>query len=281
MNKSARNRIWFLFVFLFFCKASFAQAPSGTLTLGFSNSTIPLIDLTGVAFEPQNQFITGVGDNQTPFSFSSALIITNTGSGKIIGSSAGITLQIGDGGDTTDYVPVTSYKVTGSITGGGKHLTRVQMTVTLAGDGPVKNVDTPFRMVVHYDLLLNLDDWALEGTARGTASFQKLGTSGKIRSDVVFPLPGDPAGAWTATLNVAAFKKLTGSGTITLPVTGRTIQGNLSGTFSEHSNISKIKFTGIFDAKGSTATFYLTPNEEGGFDVQAVRGRILGQTVLD
>lgn len=270
MTKLTRTRLWLAALLLVCCQVGFAQSPGGIFTFSFDKTTAPLIDLQG-SFAPTNQVINGVGDSTVPLTFD--LSLTNSGTGRLTGT--GVTpLQIGE-----DFV-AASYKALGSVHGGGTKLTRVNLSVLFTGKGPVTGVDTTFRIIITYNLALNVDDWALEGTSRGSAKFSGLG-SGTVRSSVTVPLNGTSDGAWTANLNVLALKTLGGSGTITLP-TGRAITGVLGGTFAPRSNLSRIRFRGTGDAKGTAVTFFVTPGADtNAAVVEAVRGKILGQTILE
>jgi hypothetical protein len=263
-------RLWLAALLLATCQVGFAQAPSGTFTFSFDKTVAPLIDLQG-SFSPTNQVINGAGDTSVPLLFD--LPLTNAGNGRLKGSGP-VLLQVGQ-----DFV-AADYRALGTIHGGGTRLTRVNLSVLFTGEGPVAGVDTRFRIIITYNLALNVDDWALEGVSRGSAQFSGLGR-GIVKSPVTVPLSGSSDGAWTATLNILALKNLGGSGTITLP-TGRAISGVLAGSFLSRANIARVRFIGTGDAKGTAATFFISPSEDTNAPVvQTVRGRILGQTILE
>jgi hypothetical protein len=271
MTKLTRSSLFLLALLALACQPVFAQAPTGAVTLNFDKTTIPLIDLQGT-FDPTNQVVNGVGDATVPLSYLGGLGLTHHSNGRLTGTGV-IPVQIGE-----DFVAAT-YKAVGSVHGGGNRLTRVQLTVLLTGKDVIVGVESTFRIIITYNLVLNVDDWTLEGTSRGSVKLGSVGR-GSVRSNVIVPLNGTGDGAWSANLNILALKKIGGSGTITLP-TGRSIPGVLGGSFALRSNLSRVRFTGINEGKGSTATFNLTPTDESPVAVQTVRGRILGQTVLE
>lgn len=80
-------------------------------------------------------------------------------------------------------------------------------------------------------------------------------------------------------MTVIPLTKLGGTAFIFLP-NGRILQANVSGSFSSRTGVSKIKVTGIGGDKGFTVTFTTTTGEEG-LQLETVRGRILGQTLVE
>ena len=102
--------------------------------------------------------------------------------------------------------------------------------VRLTGSQPIASVETDFNIVVRYNLTLNVGDGNLQGTARGSAHFNRVG-AGVVREDfTTVSLPGLVDGSWSATLTVVPFTKLGGGGYISLP-NGRVLQGLISGTY--------------------------------------------------
>jgi len=245
-----------------------ADAPSGEFSIDFDASSTPLIDLSG-SFET-SQSIIGAGGTTTPLVFS--LNLTNDPSGRIRGTGAAI-VQIGDA-----FV-VGNYVANGNVSGGGVHDTRVSLVVRITGEDVIAGQETTFSISIRYNLTLSVDDGELQGTARGSAHFSKLG-NGKIREDfATVPLPGGQDGSWSVTLNVVPLLKLGGTGTISLP-NGRNLQGTISGSYSSGSGIAHIKLTGVGSDKGFSVTFTTSDSDEGP-QLETVRGRVLGQTLLE
>ena len=245
-----------------------AQAPSGQFTFNFDPGTTPLIDLSG-NFDT-SQSLVGAGGTTTPLIYSVSL--TNDPSGRLHSSGAAI-IQVGDD------VVVGAYTASGNVSGGGLKPTRVSLVVHLFGTGPIASVETDFNIVVRYNLTLNVEDGNLQGTARGTARFNRVG-SGVVREDfATVALPGGVDGSWSATLTILAATKLGGGGYITLP-NGRTLQGLISGSYATSTGISKIKLTGTDGDKGFNVTFTTTSNEDG-LQLETARGRILGQSIFE
>lgn len=265
----AGARFFFLLTLLtFLARFARADAPSGQFSFAFATSSIPLIDLSG-SFDT-SQSIIGAGGTTTPLVYS--LNLTNDPSGRIHGTGAAI-IQIGN-----DFV-VGSYVATGSASGGGAQPTRVSLIVRLTGEGPIAGTETSFTIAIRYNLTLNVSDGELQGTARGFARFSHLG-SGLIREDfAAMPLPGGINGSWSVTLNVVPLLQLAGTGTISLP-NGRNLQGMISGTYSSGSGIAKIRLTGIGSDKGFSVTI-TTSSSDSGPQLETVRGRVLGQTLLE
>jgi len=245
-----------------------ADAPSGEFSFDFNATNTPLIDVSG-NFDT-TQSIIGAGGTTTPLVYS--LNLTNDPSGRIHGTGA-VIIQIGD-----DFV-VGTYVATGSASGGGVRPTRVSLIVRLTGEGPIAGTETSFTIAIRYSLTLNVDDGELQGTARGFARFSHLG-SGLIREDfAAVPLPGGIDGSWSVTLRVVPLLKLAGTGTISLP-NGRNLQGMISGSYSSGSGIARIRLTGVGGDRGFSVTF-TTSSSDAGPQLETVRGRVLGQTLLE
>ncbi len=268
-NGLACARLFFLFsIFALVTRLSWAQAPSGQFTFDFDATNTPLIDLSG-NFDT-SQDIVGAGGTTTALVFS--LNITNDPSGRIRGAGVAL-VQVG-----SDFV-VARYLATGNVSGGGLRPTHVSLTVRLAGEGPIAGQETTFTIALRYSLTLNVEDGLLRGTVRGAAHLGTLG-SGVIHEDfATVPLPNGIDGSWSATLTVIPLAKLGGTGYISLP-SGRTLQGIISGTYSTATGISKIRLTGVGGDKGFSVTF-TTTSGEAGLQLETVRGRIFGQTMLE
>jgi len=258
-----------LFVLLAFsARPSWGQAPSGEFTFSFDAATTPLIDVSGDFHAVQN--IIGAGGTLTPLDYT--INLTNLPSGKIRSTGVAI-VYVGN-----DVVPAF-YTASGNVSGGGTKPTRVSLSVRLTGEGVIANTETTFTISLSYNLFLNVEDGQLQGSARGVANFKQLG-SGTVRDDfVTVPLPGGIDGSWSTTMTIIPLKKLGGFAYIFLP-NGRIMQASLSGSYSANSGISKIKLTGVGEDKGFTVTFTATSGEEG-LQLETVRGRILGQTLVE
>ena len=271
MSKLTLKRAVLLAVTVLLCKASFAQSISNTFTLFFDKTTAPLIDLTG-EFSPTNQTIISSVGESVPLSFG-GLIITNMGTGKIKGVSVvPILAQIGDAEPFA-----AQYKVNGSVTGGGTKPTRVDLTVVLSGvDQAVVGVNSQIKVVIHYKLTLDAENWVLSGTSKGSVRVSNV-SSGKINTEVSIPVPGSPDGAWSVNMNVLALKNIGGSATVITP-TGRPLTGTLSGNVNK-DGLARVHFKGTFDGRGSNVRFNFFPGESG-VELQTMKGKLLGQTVL-
>jgi hypothetical protein len=174
----------------------------------------------------------------------------------------------------TDFV-AADYKVSGRVSGGGT-ATRVNLTTRFKGTGVISGLATTFNISVTYKLEADAADGTLVGTARGQASLSKF-EGGKIDSDVAAPIPAGTNASWILQLNITPLKKLGGTGNIFLFDT-RTLQGNLAGSYSSHTDEAKLKFTGISDSKGSSLKVTLTSS--GGIDrLVSLKGKVLGQSL--
>jgi hypothetical protein len=217
-----------------------------------------------------SQNIIGAGGTTTPLSYS--INLTNDTSGKLHATGVAI-VQIGN-----DIVAAT-YVARGNVTGGGLQPTRVSLSVRLTGEGVVANTETTFVIGLRYNLFLNVDSGNLEGSVRGSVSFNHIG-AGTVRDDfTAVPLPGGIDGSWSANLTIIPLSKLGGTGFISLP-NGRMLQGLISGSFSASTGISKIKLTGVGGDKGFSVTFTTTTGEAG-LQIETVRGRALGQSQFE
>jgi hypothetical protein len=271
MTKAVRQWFWIVGILALGATAALAQVPSGQVTLSFDNSTAPVIDLSG-EFSPTNQVIVGAGGQEVSLSFS-GIIVNHSPNGKLSGSGAAV-ITVSGSPVAVDYV------VTGKASGGGTKPIRVSLTVRARGTGSVSGQFTKLSMVITYNLTYNSTDTVLEGTSRGTVTMSSTGKS-RVNSPVGVPLPDASNGSWAALLDVVPFKQIGGSGEVlVLPGAGRTLGGNLSGNFSAGQNLSKIKLTGSGATRGFNVRFNLGVNAEGAAELETMRGRILGQTVV-
>jgi hypothetical protein len=168
-----------------------------------------------------------------------------------------------------DNYVAAEYTVKGRISGGGTN-PRVSVTVRLNGDDIVGGVQTTFSINITYNFQRNSDSGQFQGTARGSARFDKLG-SGKIRSTVPVTLPGD--GAWVLQMSIVPLSSLAGSAQIILS-NGRTLQTTVSGSYSSSSDTSSVKVRGFDDSRGNSAKVVFDSNE-----LLQLRGTLFGQSV--
>lgn len=236
-----------------------ADAPSGTVTFSFDASTAPVYDLSG-SFQI-DQTLVGAGNTAVGLSYS--IDLSQDVRGGLTGSGETF-VAVGN-----DFV-AAAYTVRGRIS----HVagvTRVTLMVHLTGQDIVAGVDTPFNINVVYSLVVDSESGTLQGTARGRASFARLGSS-PIRSDVAIGLPGGASGAWTLQMNIVPLGRLGGSAVIVL-ANGRTLQAHLGGSFSPALERSVVNVSGFADSRGNSVRVVF--NE----DLLLMRGSVLGQTV--
>ena len=139
---------------------------------------------------------------------------------------------------------------------------------------------TKLSLVITYNLTYNPTDVALEGTSRGSLSMSASGKS-KINSPVGVQIPAGSNGSWSSQLDVIPTKQIGGSGQVLiLPAASRLLGGSLSGSFSSSQNLSKIKLKGTGATKGFNVRFNLGVNAEGAPELETMKGKVLGQTVL-
>jgi len=255
---------------VFSAVAGYAQVPSGHVLLNFDNSNSPVIDLTG-GFNPTNQVLIGAGGQQVPISFSGVLINVKP-NGKITGQSSA-TVTVSDSPVAVDYL------VNGKMSGGGTRPIKANLTLNARGNGTVSGQPTKLSLVITYNLTYNPADVSLEGTSRGSLSMSASGKS-KINSPVGVELPSTSDGSWSALLDIIPTKQIAGSGQVQIRPVGQILGGNLSGSFSAAQNLSKIKLTGTGDSRGFNVKFNLGVNAEGAPELETMKGKILGQSVL-
>jgi hypothetical protein len=265
-----RKWCWLASLMVFAAVAGYAQVPSGQVVLNFDNSSSPVIDLTG-DFSPTNQVLIGAGGQQVPISFSGVLINVKP-NGKITGQSSA-TVTVSGSPVAVDYL------VSGKMSGGGTRAIKANFTLNARGNGTVSGQPTKLSLVITYNLTYNPADVSLEGTSRGSLSMSASGKS-KINSPVGVELPSASDGSWSALLDIIPTKQIGGSGQVQIRPFGQLLGGNLSGSFSAGQNLSKIKLKGTGDSRGFNAKFNLGVNAEGAPELETMKGKILGQTVL-
>jgi hypothetical protein len=200
------------------------------------------------------------------------------GRGKITGTGT-TTAEI----DPQDSGPVDfdgPYTSKGSVTGskGVTHLTfSTKVSGTASLEGKDRSVSASMSLSAKFDSVNDV----LSYTQVSHASASGLGSLSESRkrsmplssSDVPEEL-GD--GGWTLVLNLGAANgnKLSGTASVTLD-SGAVYNYNFTGTFSPHTQVSKLNLKGVDSAKGSTLQVVL----DGSNAVTRITGRVAGQTV--
>ncbi len=237
---------------------SLADAPNGLVSFSFDTNA-PIYDLTGsLQFDE-----TLIGAGQSELGLSYGINVIQDARGRITGS--GITaVAVGN-----DFV-AAEYTVRGRISA-SHGVTRVTLQVRLKGEDAFGGVSTPFSINIAYVLTINPDSGTMDGTARGSARFGRLG-SARIRSGISVPLPAGADGLWTLQMNVVPFSRLAGTASIVLS-NGRTLALNLNGHYSSSLDRSTIRMSGFGDSRGNSVTVIFDS------ELLLLRGTILGQTV--
>jgi hypothetical protein len=244
-----------LLVPLIICRA---DVPNGPIAFSFGSNNAPVYDLTG-SFQ-MNQTMIGAG--QTEVGLSYGIDVTQDSNGFLTG--AGTTLLVVG----NDFV-AAEYTAKGKITRSGAD-TRLTLSVRLIGEDVIGGVSTPFNISVVYKFTVMPQSGTLEGTARGNARFARLGNS-RIRSDVSAALPANADGAWTLQMNIVPLNRLAGTAFVVLS-NGRTLQLNLTGSYSAARDRAVIRMSGFDATRGNSITVILGPESR-------LRGRVLGQVV--
>jgi len=238
-----------------------ADAPNGQISFSFGVDDIPVYDLTG-AFQ-FDQTLIGSGQVEQPLSY--GINLTQDNRGFLSGS--GVTaVNVGDNFFAADYTARGRVSVR-------QGSTKVTLSVRLRGQDFIAGVLTSFSINITYVLFVNTETGVLEGTARGSANFGRLG-SARIRSDVTVGLPPGADGSWTLVLNVITLNRIAGSGFIVLS-NGRTLSLNASGRYSPNLDRATIRASGFGDSRGNSVTVISDP------EVFALRGTIFGQSVRE
>jgi hypothetical protein len=247
---------------LFVCAtAGLADAPNGQITFSFGVDDVPVYDLGGFFQFDQ----TLIASSQTEFPLSYGINLTQNNQGFL--SGAGVTaVNVGDNFFAADYTARGRVSVR-------QGSTRVTLTVRLKGQDFIAGVLTSFSINITYVLFVNPETGVLEGTARGSANFGRLG-GGKIRSDISVGLPPGADGSWTLVLNVITLNRVAGTGFIVLS-NGRTLALNVSGRYSPNLDRSTIRASGFGDSRGNSVTITSDPL------FFSLRGTIFGQSVRE
>jgi hypothetical protein len=253
------KRFLFLGVLLLSVQLSRADVPDGTFTFTLGETNSPVYDLTGGL--QLNQTLIGSGGTEVGLYY--GITLTQDARGFFTGSGETL-VQIGD----NDFV-AAAYSVRGKIrtVGDGTHATLV---VRLRGEDVIAGILTPFSISIVYELDVSAENGDLEGRARGTANFGRLGRSKVSATPVSVSLP--TSGGWTLQMTIVPLSRLAGTALVILP-NGRTFQAHLSGRFADEQSV--IRISGFAEGRGNSATIIFTTDNE----VTFLRGRILGQVV--
>jgi len=242
-----------------FCQA---DAPDGVLPFTFNAPNAAVYDLSGGL--QLNQ--TMVGPAGTEVALSYGVELTQDARGFFTGSGETI-VQIGD----NDFV-AAAYSVKGRIRVIGD-ATHVTLVVRLRGEDVIAGVFTPFNISAVYELNVAAETGTLEGRARGSANFGRLGRSKISSTPVSLALPSGAGGGWTLQLTIVPLNRLAGSALVILP-NGRTFQAHLSGRF--FGDRSVVRISGFAEGRGNSVTIVFNT----GLEVLFLRGRVLGQLVV-
>ena len=242
-----------------FCQA---DAPDGVFPFSFGVTNAAVYDLSGGL--QLNQ--TMVGPAGTEVALSYGVDLTQDARGFFTGSGETI-VQIGE----NDFV-AAAYSVKGRIRviGDSTHATLV---VRLRGEDFIAGVFTAFSISIVYELNVAAETGTLEGGARGSAKFGRLGRSKISATPVSVALPSGAGGGWTLQLTIVPLNRLAGSALVILP-NGRTFQAHLSGRFFGDQSV--VTISGFAEGRGNSVTITFNTDNE----VLFLRGRVLGQLVV-
>ena len=249
------------------------QAQTG-FGFDFDTSNYPAWDISGGYL--LDQPITGAGGTQVPLSYT--VYINQDSKGKLTGS--GTTFVNVDG-----QVVAASYKVSGSVSGGGTG-TRANFSVSLKGDDVVYGIQRSFNGHVNYKLNVDPTGLTLSGTARGSFSIQGSGSS-QIKVDADLPLPTGVDGSWTINVGVLPLKQFVGSGTINVAAYNspelpggwpaeRILPTEVSGSYNTSKNLVNSSLKGINEGKGSNLNLKFQP---GSIFPAKMSGKVMGQSI--
>ncbi len=210
-----------------------------------------------------DQTMIGAGGAEVALSY--GISLTQDARGFSTGAGETIVV-IGD----NDFV-AAEYSVKGRIRVVGD-ATHVTLVVRLRGEDVIAGVSTTFNISIVYELDVARETGTLEGGARGTAGFGRLGKS-RIRSAVSVGLPSGADGTWTLQMTIVPLNRLAGSALVILP-NGRTFQAHLSGRFFGDQSV--VRISGFAEGRGNSVTIIFNTGNE----VLFLRGRVLGQLVV-
>lgn len=270
MSRLLKNRCWLVVVFALWAKTCLGQAPSGDFEFSFDPTFDPIINMSG--YFQSEQSIIGVGGTETPMVVQVA--ITNFVNGALKGSGFAF-IEVGDPANP-DVLP-GAYTASGRVSGGGGNPTRVSLSIQMTGSGTFGGVqNVGFRLSLRYNLVFNSETGTLDGTCRGSVTFQRFGV-GHVRSDVSVTVPSGSDGSWSMDLTVRPLNYLGGSGQI-VTSDGRTLPGILHGVFQPGLGRSVINLNGTQDGAGMASQIILL-NGEAGVELQRATGHVLGQRI--
>jgi hypothetical protein len=172
---------------------------------------------------------------------------------------------------------------TGSASTSGK-LTRVNMTMKMAGSGTIEGYDCTFKATVTEKLEIDAESRTLVGTVSGkvTARIPDLHRSGSAsipKTSINTSLPGDADGTWTldVTSNATNKNKCVGSGTITLS-NDRQIPVLLSGSYAPKTDQTKLTLKGTGVNKSVTLSIAAV-NTNAQMIIKQLTGKAMGQSL--
>ncbi len=239
-----------------------AAPPNGVVTFQFSTNDTAVYDLTG-SFQFDD---TMIGAHQSELGLSYGINVTQDARGFLTGS--GLTaVAVGN-----DFV-AAEYTARGKIST-SHGLRHVSLTVRLKGQDVIGGVFTPFSISVTYSLDIAPESGTMEGTARGSGKFGRLGST-RIHSDISVPLPGGTDGSWTLQMNIVSFSRLGGTASVILS-NGRTLILNLSGSYSSSQDRSTVHLSGFGDSRGNSGTVKF----DSDLNLLELRAKLFGQSVV-
>lgn len=244
-----------------------AQVPVGDSVISVTDS--PVYCLTG-DWAVTNTF---VGEGGQPLTVDFTIPLVHSARGRITGED---TTWLYVGG----YAAAATYKVKGSVSGGGDKPTKLTLSISFRGQDYLAGSNTRFNVKLNY--ALTIEGSNIVGTVRGNAKLGNLGSASLRKTDFSMVRPDNdldkldpdnfPAGDWAAQISVLALQKLSGSGNFIVgPVV---LPAALSGKYSEKKNEGYITLKGKDQGKGSTVKFYYT-----GSNPTQMKGVLLGQRV--
>jgi hypothetical protein len=247
------------------CCASAPSAPAGQTTLSgpvnfaFTRSMAPIYDLTG-SYQFDQQALAAGG---APLDLRLGFFVQQDAAGRLRGS--GVTkVLMGTNVVTAQYI------INGAVSGGGGKATRAKLSIRWLVQDAAVLANGPVSISVQYNL--DVSQGFLNGTARGRAKSAKARSAGINTSVSAVPLPAGVDGSWRLSMNI---QTPVGSGSIILP-NRRSLQANLTGSFSARSGVGRLKLSGTGGDRGSTLNINLATTTGG---LQSLTGKVLGQTV--
>ena len=180
--------------------------------------------------------------------------------------------------DGFDYLDA-DFTLTGSIKTSGA-VTRVKITIHMAGGGVVQGYDAFFKATVKEKLEVDRGSLELVGTESGSVSVSVPGVGHRsVRipaTDVALDLPDGVDGSWTLDVGVTPEgTKFIGTGTVELS-NGRTVEFTITGSYVASKDLSKLKLMATDANPGPKIKLSVTTD---GFDavLNLIKGKVLGQ----